>query len=504
MSKGADTPIRYSPRSPESTPCYTIIQHHLAMFLADRAAEGRPLPKYVIDEFEAFLRCGIHAHGFLRVRCASCGEEMIVAFACRKRGFCPSCAAKRKAETAAHLVDNVLPLVPYRQFVVSFPIPLRYWIHTNKRLFARVHDIVIKEIHQHYCETAVGQGIPDPAPGTISFTQRWGSAANLNPHLHILTTDGVYQRWEGKPRFRNLPDITDANVAGILESISRRVVAYLRRKGYLDQDGEVVENPDADAMFKEHDSIAQATACSIAGKIAFGPNAGKCVTRIGSGFGYGEEVPLVKGRLCASMNGFSLHAATKTNTHARDRLAGLIEYIARGPLSNERLEVTPDGNVKLRLKSKWSDGTTHLRFTPSEFLEKLAALIPPPRAHLVRWAGVFAPNSSYRKDITLKPHIKKGFQFIEDGSDPKLVKNHSWSKMLARVFKVDVTKCVNCGGEMAIVAAVTERRAITRYLEHVGIAAHAPPRGPPRTGDESRQGEFDFVVSSHPSTTAAI
>jgi hypothetical protein len=57
---------------------------------------------------------------------------------------------------------------------------------------------------------------------------------------------------------------------------------------------------------------------------------------------------------------------------------------------------------------------------------------------------------------------------------------------------------------MAIVAAVTERRAITRYLDHVGIAAQAPPRGPPRIGDESRQGEFDFAGSGHPSTTTAL
>jgi hypothetical protein len=212
----------------------------------------------------------------------------------------------------------------------SFPLPLRFWIHTNKRLFARVHEIVIiviKEIHRPLAETAVGQGIPAPEPGTISFTQRWGSAANRNPHLHILTTDGVYQRWEGKARFRNLPDITDANVARILESISRKVLAHLRRQGYLDHAGEVVENPEADTMFKEHDSIARATACSITGTIAFGPNAGKRVTRIGSGFGYAEETPLAKGRLCASMNGFSLHAATKTNTQSGG--AGYLPRIRR-------------------------------------------------------------------------------------------------------------------------------------------------------------------------------
>ena len=93
--------------------------------------------------------------------------------------------------------------------------------------------------------------------------------------------------------------------------------------------------------------------------------------------------------------------------------------------------------------------------------------------------------------------MRKGFQSIDDGSDPKLAKNHSWSRMLARVYKIDVTKCVACGGEMVIVAAVTERAAITRYLSHVGIAVRPPPRGPPRINDESRQGEFDFDTSIH-------
>jgi hypothetical protein len=64
------------------------------------------------------------------------------------------------------------------------------------------------------------------------------------------------------------------------------------------------------------------------------------VTRIGSGFGYYEEIPLAKGHRCFSINGFSLHANTSTNTLARDSLRKLVEYISRGPLSNERLEIT--------------------------------------------------------------------------------------------------------------------------------------------------------------------
>src|SRR5690606_34903800 len=98
---------------------------------------------YVLEEFEAYLKCGILAHGFIRLKCQDCEDEKIVAFSCKKRGFCPSCCAKRKAETAAHMIDNVLPIVPYRQFVVTFPIPLRYWLQSNRKLYAKVHKLMI-------------------------------------------------------------------------------------------------------------------------------------------------------------------------------------------------------------------------------------------------------------------------------------------------------------------------------------------------------------------------
>ena len=87
------------------------------------AAEDKPLPGYVQREFEEYLKCGRLEHGFLRVRCESCRAEQLVAFSCKRRGFCPSCGARRMAESAAHLVDEVLPEAPIRQWVLSFPYP---------------------------------------------------------------------------------------------------------------------------------------------------------------------------------------------------------------------------------------------------------------------------------------------------------------------------------------------------------------------------------------------
>ena len=81
----------YSRRRPELTPCYKIIQDQLSTFIAARELENRPLPKYIIQEFEAYLKCGIPAFGFFRLRCDGCKEEKVVAYSSKKRGFCPSC-----------------------------------------------------------------------------------------------------------------------------------------------------------------------------------------------------------------------------------------------------------------------------------------------------------------------------------------------------------------------------------------------------------------------------
>lgn len=121
---------------------------------------------------------------------------------------------------------------------------------------------------------------------------------------------------------------------------------------------------------------------------------------------------------------------------------------------------------------KTSDGTIHLKFTFGEFIEKLVALIPPPRTHLVRWGGCFAPNSPYRKEITLKPKVKKGFQFDEE--DKKAVKNYRWAKMLARVFKIDVSSCRKCGGDMVALAAITDPDGVKRYLRDLGVDTDPP------------------------------
>lgn len=116
---------------PEQTTLYRLAQQHAAIFFEQaEAAAGADLPQFVRGEFDAFLECGILAHGFLRLRCGDCGHDKLVAFSCKRRGFCSSCGARCMAQIAAHLVDPVIPRVPVRQWVLSLPIPCAcYWPH---------------------------------------------------------------------------------------------------------------------------------------------------------------------------------------------------------------------------------------------------------------------------------------------------------------------------------------------------------------------------------------
>ncbi len=121
-------------------------------------------------------------------------------------------------------------------------------------------------------------------------------------------------------------------------------------------------------------------------------------------------------------------------------------------------------------------GRSTLLFTPLEFIEKLVALIPPPKTHLVSWLGVFAPNSPYKNDVRLRPLAKKGFDLEDNDKSDSKSKNYSWSKMLAKTFKIDVSKCQACQGDLRKIGAVVDGGEVQRYLKHMGLDYTSPPK----------------------------
>lgn len=102
----------------------------------------------------------------------------------------------------------------------------------------------------------------------------------------------------------------------------------------------------------------------------------------------------------ANVSGFNLHAGVMARSDERDKLERLCRYICRSAVSEKRLSVTRHGKIRYQLKTPFRDGTAHVLFEPLDFIARLAALVPKPRANRTRFFGVFAPNSQYRAEVT--------------------------------------------------------------------------------------------------------
>ena len=158
-------PAEYTPRDPSASVLYTVVRDHFETFRVEsaRLRDGDGLPRFVEDEFRAFLRCGFLAGGFARFRCGDCKTERLIAFSCKGRGFCPSCGGRRMAERAAHLVDHVFPDVPVRQWVLSVPHRIRYVLAWHHDLCRRVARMLHRAVERHLRGWARDQGLADPA-----------------------------------------------------------------------------------------------------------------------------------------------------------------------------------------------------------------------------------------------------------------------------------------------------------------------------------------------------
>jgi len=412
---------------------------------------------------------------------------MLLAFSCKRRGFCPSYVGRRMAQTAAHLVEQVIPWVPTRQRVVSVPVPLRYWMAASQDLTATVHTIIRTTIRQYYVNQAVTRGVPRDKvqPGSVTFIQRFGRAINLHLHFHVVFLEEVYldRADQGRtPRFVTGEAPTDADIATVVQTISHRVMRKLRQLGYLEVGLDAAVATGYDPLGDDAPELARTMAASVQQRIAFGERAGQKVRRIGSGFGAEGEQPTLSGARCASVHGFSLHANTQVSAHRRDQLECLIRYTARGAVALERLAQDANGDLIYTFTHPWSDGTTGIRLSPVELLEKLAALVPLPRVHLVRYGGCLAPHSHLRGAIIPTPRQ----QGVEEQEDSTVSPRWSWARLLKRVFAVDMVRCPWCQrGSLRIIAAITQGEVIRKILRHLKLAVDPPPMAPARVRQEA-------------------
>ena len=368
----------YERHRPEQTLLYQLVEKHYPALVEQLDFQGKSLPTHVHREFEAYLKCGRLEHGFLRVRCDTCHFERLVAFSCKKRGFCPSCGARRMAETAALLSDEVFPTVPLRQWVISFPFPLRYLFAAHPHAMGKALRIIYRAISIHLLHKA-GLQLHDGATGAVTLIQRFGSALNLNIHFHILFLDGVYVYRDNRPpRFQRVKAPVKDELEDLVQLICQRVGRCLERQGLLEQDAENAWL-DLDPA-EDTDAMPQILGSSVSYRVAVGPQQGRkafMIRTIGP-----LDRPDPGPERVAKANSFSLHAGVSCEGHQRDKRERLCRYIARPPVATPRLSLSSTGKVVYTLTTPYSDGTTQVAFEPVDFMARLAALAPKPRVNL--------------------------------------------------------------------------------------------------------------------------
>ena len=300
--------------------------------------------------------------------------------------------------------------MPYRQWVLTLPYALRYRLAWVEALRDAVLRIFTSEVERFYVRGAEAAGVVGAKAGGVSVLHRFDSALKSDVHWHLLFADGGWApstvRPHGQPgplAFHPAQPLPDRDVPAVLTAIQRRVCNVLKRRGLLQDDPEQGEVPDAFAA--DQPAMAAVLKASLFDKSVL--EAGTPPKRER---GPRPEGVRPRGRNCAELDQFTVHANSRIAPLARDALEKMIRYLCRPALAAGRVELLEnDTVVRLKQKSAWRDGTTHIRIAAPDFVLRLVALIPLPRRVTLHYHGVFAPASSWRRQIVLhtaRPWVK--------------------------------------------------------------------------------------------------
>jgi putative transposase len=297
-----------------------------------------------------------------------------------------------------------LPHVPLRQFVLTIPHELCRRVAYDGKLFGALSRLFADSVLAWYHRRLADEGAPRGRGGAVVVMQRSSSDLRLNPHLHGVFLDGVYvMESEGVPSFRALPDLSTSDVADVLQVTRVRIVRFRQRRGVLSADAEPTEVDDG---FAEREPVlAELAAAAVSGLPLAGPEVRRRPIEIPL---RGRPGVAVTKPRCVEEMGFTLHADTRAGALDERGRDALLEYVLRPPIASENVQQAPEGLVRIVLKRPFRDGTTAVDLDPLSLLCRLAAMVPPPRLHTVRYQGVLSSASKWRSLVIPPPPAPDG------------------------------------------------------------------------------------------------
>jgi len=360
---------------------------------------------------------------------------------------------------ATNLAEFVLPDAALRQFVLTVPHALRPMVAYDRKLLPRIYAIFYDSIQCFYQRRLAELGHHGGRTGSVTAIQRASSDLRLNPHLHGVFLDGVFvEEAQGGLSFVELPELSDMDVAELLQTIVARVLGHLRRRGLLSSDNDSLERP-------QPDDPEQLVLDALASAATHGQSLAGPESRPGR-IPYVRDAatePRIQAPLCAAHAGFSLHANTRVDAGDKPGRERLIKYILRPPIAAERIERIDGGRVRLRLKRPFSDGTFAVDMDELSLVARLAALVPPPWQNQVRYSGVLASAHPWRSRVVPREpnasdatcgHAEPAPDADTDTDDAAKVPRGKgcrywpWRILKARTFGADTTQCPHCKGTL--------------------------------------------------------
>jgi hypothetical protein len=344
--------------------------------------------------------------------------------------------------------------VPFRQWVLVLPKRIRWFVHRDARLAGEVARILGEVLTARLVSRS---GAPrGAAPAQFHALQRFGATVNLHIHDHAIASDGAFALEEGRLRFYPAPEPSAEELAELVERLRRRMPKRMRGLGAMP------EGVVADMLAWPH-------------------------------------------------SGFSLNAEVRVEADDREALARLLRYVLRPALSLKKLSYDGEqGVVRYRPGKEGLPET--LEWSPLQFMERFAAIIPPPRKHLTRYYGALGPRSRLRRALTTAVQTRASCEELEAGfavegllaaargvaraaREAASRAARAWAACIRRIFEVDPVLCDGCGGEMTLAAIITDDREVERILGHLGLATAfprtLPARAPPLPYDGGEGCQLD-------------
>ena len=417
----------YKPRHPRNTPLYRLVYHFKDEFLAsyEELFESRygPLRPVVGDVLERFVVCGDLRLGFARIRCQDCGEEYLTGFSCKCRFFCASCHQRRVLEWAEWLQEHVLEERPHRQVVLSLPRVLRPLFLRERKLLRELPGCAWRAMTAYFKASLQDKVIP----GMVVAIQTFSTATlGWNPHLHALAAEGG---WDERGAFQPLSLFDDDTLA---ELYRHEVFKMLLARQRI------------------------------------------------------TETTIDKMMAWRFTSGFSVHSQTRLSGCDVEGKQQLARYIARNPISLERMSIAPDGNVHYSLgKCRFPGDKPSEILHPLEFLARASQHIPDPYEPISFFYGRYScrtraatrnfDTTDQDTGDTAHPETFVPASHHEPDTPYRRECRKRWAQLIRKVYLEDPLTCSRCGGPMRVISFITDWPIVRKILDHLDLANPDPP-----------------------------